>query len=180
MPYTIEEHKHRLAVWAAASAAMTSPLCRFTVEKGKTILEACGFDANLAAPEQLPVPSSIDAIHGQWRSQSMLTARTEGIDGFTDGVAAKLINCYLKVRFICGGFHEHERVAALHPPIDSLLLEGLAAKDVGHHAAEWKRFAAWRWSKLSSSQYQEIIDLIRECQGTEALWKIEEYWIGYR
>jgi hypothetical protein len=25
MPYTIEEHKHRPAVWAAASAAMTYP-----------------------------------------------------------------------------------------------------------------------------------------------------------
>jgi hypothetical protein len=96
MSYSIEEHKQRLAVWAAASAAMTSPLCRFTVEKEKAILE------------------------------------------------------------------------------------GLAAENVGHHAVDWKRFAAWRWSKLNSSLYQEIIDLIRACQGAEALWKIEEHWIGYR
>ena len=35
---------------------------------------------------------------------------------FTHGVAAKLINCYLKSRFVCGGYHAHARGrACTHP-----------------------------------------------------------------
>jgi hypothetical protein len=44
---------------------------------------------------------------------------------FTHGIAAKLVNVYLKSVFVCGGRHDHPRVRALHPPIDSLLLDAL-------------------------------------------------------
>lgn len=48
MSYSIEEHKQRLAAWAAASAAIVSPLCRFTIEKGKAILD--GLAAEIVSP----------------------------------------------------------------------------------------------------------------------------------
>ena len=43
MPYTIEEHHHRFAAWAASSSASASPLCRFKVSAGVAILEKSGF-----------------------------------------------------------------------------------------------------------------------------------------
>jgi hypothetical protein len=38
MPYSIEEHRHRFAVWAAGRAATVNG-CRFKVEQGKEIIE---------------------------------------------------------------------------------------------------------------------------------------------
>jgi hypothetical protein len=34
--------------------------------------------------------------------------------------------------------------------------------------------------KLDSSQYRELIAGIRQAAAGRPLWKIEEYWIGYR
>lgn len=43
------------------------------------------------------------------------------------GRAQKLVNVYLKSKLACGGYHDDERVARLHPPIDRKLLTGLNA-----------------------------------------------------
>jgi hypothetical protein len=99
---------------------------------------------------------------------------------FTHGVAAKLVNMYLKSRFVCGGHHVHTRVQSLHPPIDSVLLKGLARANVGGYAKEWKLAATTRWSKFGSDDYEHVIALIRHSLKGAPLWKIEEYWRGNR
>jgi hypothetical protein len=38
---------------------------------------------------------------------------------------------FCKSRFVCGGFHEHPSVAALHPPIDAVLLATFAEQEFG-------------------------------------------------
>lgn len=180
MPYTIDDHKHRLAAWDAASSASASPLCRFKVEVGSAILEACGFDAALASPNQLPPPADIDATHLIWRQKVIDAATVQGLD-FSHGVAAKLINCYLKARFLCGGHHAHERVKCLHPPIDAVLLNQLAVVNFGGHKKQWWKFHEARWSKFDSETYQAVIDLIRQSlPPAEPLWKIEKHWKGYQ
>jgi hypothetical protein len=68
-------------------------------------------------------------------------------------VAAKLVNIYLKSRFVCGGHHVHARVQSLHPPLDSVLLKGLAEANVGGHRKEWEQAAKTRWSKFGSDDY---------------------------
>lgn len=100
---------------------------------------------------------------------------------FTHGVAAKLINCYLKVRFVCGGHHADERVQMLHPPIDEVLLKELAAMNFGGNAASWRKFRQARWSKFDSETYESVVELIRSSlPPNEPLWKIEEYWRGHQ
>ena len=96
----------------------------------------------------------------------------------THGVAAKLINLYLKCRFVCGGFHDHPRVRNLHPPIDSVMLKALAKANVGGFETDWKKLQDQKWSKLNSTQYEKAIQLIRHCMKDQPLWKIEEYWQG--
>ena len=178
--YTIEEHKHRLASWAAASAAASSPLCRFEVRKGVAILEASGFNACFSSPEQLPACDQRDAVHRNWRKAVIDAAREDGLV-FSHGIAAKLINCYLKARFVCGGFHDDDRVKALHPPVDEVLLKELADKDVGGHAKVWRAFRNKRWSKFDSETYEGVVALIRESLlPDEDLWKIEKYWKGHQ
>lgn len=176
--YSIAEHNHRFAAWAAATAARASKLCRFNVKQGVNILEGSGFTADFSV-DHLPIPALTDQSHRQWRKTVIDVAQAQGLD-FTHGVAAKLINCYLKGRFVCAGYHEHERVQPLHPPIDSVLLKGLAARNVGGYSDDWQRFDAWRWSKYSSEQYEDVLALIRQAMPAGPLWKIELYWQGHQ
>ena len=181
MPYSINEHKHRLAAWAASSSASASPVCRFKVCKGVAILEACGFGPALALPDQLPPAANLDTTHRLWRNNVIVAAAENEDLTFTHGVAAKLINCYLKVRFVCGGYHGHERVRGLHPPIDEVLLKDLALQDVGGFAKQWRIFRQLRWSKFDSDTYESVIALIQSSLPENApLWKIEEYWQGHQ
>lgn len=172
-PYVIQEHSHRFAAWAAASGASASPKCRFRVEDGKAILEAAGFDASLYRPSQLPKPSQIDRVHSRWRERVIAEASKRKLK-FTHGIAAKLINLYLKARFTCGGHSDHRYVAALHPPIDSLLLKAMNAT-----LPRADRMPT-AWSKFDAKTYQAVIANLRLINAGSPLWKIEARWQGFR
>jgi len=178
MPYTIEEHKHRFSAWAAGRAASVTR-CRFSIRQAKAILEAAGLNQLLASPNNLPLPSDTDSCHRTWRKNVIKAAKRNGIN-FTHGVAAKLINIYLKVGFVCGGHHADPRVQALHPPIDSLLLDELSIKDVGGFRDDWNKARQIRWSNFDSTQYEDVIKNIRASIPNQALWKVEQYWPGHR
>ena len=175
-PYGIETHQHLFAAWAASRAASVKG-CRFKVECGRAILEASGFTPTFSQPEQLPAPERMDEQHRQWRTAVIAAALSRGFT-FEHGVAAKLINCYLKSRFVCGGHHAHERVCHLHPPIDDELLKALIRQNVGGHEKQWRQARRLRWSKFKSEQYENVIALIRQSLCGEALWKIEVHWKG--
>ena len=179
MPYTIYEHKHRYASWAASRAASTKP-CRLTVLSGKEIIETVGLHRIISDPSNLPSPDKIDTSHRFWRETAIDAARNKDISGFSHGVAAKLINVYLKGIFVCGGHEEHNNVAALHPPIDSLLLYGLYSNNVGGLRKQWDVARKIRWSNFDSAQYEAVIAAIRTAMGGSPLWQVELYWPGYQ
>lgn len=176
--YTIEEHQHRLAAWAAGRAASVKG-CRFKVHQAKGILEALGFDASFSSAASLPAPDVLDRVHREWRNALIRVASRQGITA-THGVAAKLINCYVKVRLVCAGCHDNERAKAMHPPIDEVLLKRLGALDVGGFQRKWLAAAAICWSKFDSDQYEGVIDLIRRALPDQPLWRIEEHWAGHQ
>lgn len=178
-PYDIVEHKHRYAAWAASRAASTKT-CRFDVVTGKSIIEAVGLQQLLRDPLLLPEPVHTDAVHARWREAAIAVAGDKGLTGFGHGVAAKLINVYLKGAFVCAGQELHPHVQALHPPIDSLLLEELYSHDVGGLRKTWARARKQRWSKFDAGQYQEVIDAIRSALAGQPLWQVEAYWRGYQ
>ena len=74
-------------------------------------MEGANLKQLLAGPEQLPDPLKIDDTHREWRKAVIGTAKIQGLD-FTHGVAAKLINIYLKAGFVCGGHDTDPRVQA--------------------------------------------------------------------
>ena len=176
--YGIEMHKHRFAAWAAGRAASVKN-CRFSVEQAKEILEASGFDASFSDPKWLPEPSRTDQVHKDWRTGVIKLAAVKRIE-MTHGVAAKLINCYLKSRFVCGGHHDHPKVRHIHPPIDEVLLKTLAQADIGGQRVAWSVARSKRWSKFNSDDYEAIINAIKLLMGAEPLWMIEEHWRGYQ
>jgi len=179
MQYSIEEHKHRFAAWAAGRAANVNG-CRFTVEQGKDILEKAGLNDVAKSIDNLPAANEFDKKHKEWRDNVIASARKHDLQ-FTHGVAAKLINIYLKSIYVCGNDHNNEKVKAIHPPIDSVLLDALYKQNVSGKKNEWQAARKARWSKLTSAQYQAVIDAIKATIPKESgLWEIEEYWQGYQ
>jgi hypothetical protein len=178
MSYTIEDHKHRFAAWAASRAASTIT-CRFNVLQGKEIIESVGLNRVLSDPSNLPTPTEIDAKHREWREAAIAAAKTKNLIGFSHGVAAKLINIYLKSAFVCAGYENHNHVSGLHPPIDSLLLEELYKSNVGDLKKAWGAAKKAKWSKFSSEQYEEVITNIRKALNGRSMWEIESCWRGY-
>lgn len=79
LSYDIEIHQHRFAAWAACRAASVVN-CRFGVEQGRAILEACAFTANFCRPEQLPdpEPQAVDDTHRRWRIDIIREAKLHG------------------------------------------------------------------------------------------------------
>ena len=179
MSYTIEEHKHRYAAWAASRAASTKT-CRFSVQQGKSIVDKLGLHLLIADPALLPLPGDLDSQHREWRTGAIQIAHSQGLVNFTHGIAAKLINVYLKGIFVCGGHQMHTNVAALHPPIDSLLLDELYQGAVGGQQQIWVAARKARWSKFDSDQYEAVIAGIRATMGESPLRQIERYWRGYQ
>ena len=129
MAYSIHQHCHNFSAWAASRPASVVG-CRFRVEQGRVLLESIGFVPELDNPEKLPSPNLVDTIHRKWRQRIIHQANKLAIP-MTHGVAAKLINVYMKSRFVCGGYSKDFRVQALHPPIDGLLLASLAKDNYG-------------------------------------------------
>jgi hypothetical protein len=180
-PYSLDDHRRRFALWTAGRAASTNG-CRFTVEQAMSLLAATGLES-VHDPGELPISAEFDGLHKEWRTVSIAQSGSLGLPGFTTGVAAKLINIYLKSMFVCGGHATHERVAALHPPIDSLLLAELARTEEDPVLKRvWSRARAMRWSKFDNTMYEEVIVAIKRkvSYPSNPLWSVERYWPGHQ
>lgn len=129
----------------------------------------------LESPENLPKPDDFDTWHRVMRARIRGAA---GRNDVTDGVAAKLLSVYLKLTFVCGGYQEHPRVVVIHPPIDRLLLVGLARHEETRDVEAWTNFHPW--SNLNSERYEKLIGCIRRVLNGRPLWEIEKYWPGYQ
>lgn len=175
--YNIDLHTHRFATWAAGRAASVKG-ARFSVKEGKRWLETAGFKETLKVVS-LPVPSEIDMTHRVWR-KDIIKYAAEDEKILPHGQAAKLINTYLKARFVCGGFANHPSVAALHPPIDRVLLNRLIKKNFADQKAKWRKARDTGWSKLCETEYEQLIDALRLAVKDEPFWTIEEHWQGHQ
>lgn len=177
--YTLAEHMHRFGAWAASRAASVSG-CRFTVQEGRGFIERAGLQRLVLAPDALPEPGAFDDEHRRWRREIVGADVRSGLV-VTHGVAAKLINVYLKAAVLPASTGIEAQVAALHPPIDALLLQSLAQANFGGKVALWRQVAKTRWSKMDSDQYEAVIAGIRRALPAGApLWKTEEHWRGYQ
>lgn len=176
--YTFEKHKHRFAVWCGATAGSRSKLCRFSVSKGKKILEHAGICPQGELDKLSHMSSTdFDKWHKEICNKMIVKAKYIGVNEFTYGVSAKVLNCYLKAYFN----NPDQILNHLHPPIDRILLKKLADSNIGSFQLEWKKFMSIGWSKFDENDYSECIDLIKKCLLPNfALWKIEYFWPGHQ
>lgn len=179
MKYNIKDHIHLYSSWAASRASSVKNN-RFTVQNGQAILNQSTIKSFIQNPDGLPTSDKYDQVHCLWRNELIGISQNILSKPFTHGVAAKMINIYLKSVIICGGYYNHEKAKEVHPPIDSVLLKELASKNFNGKAKFWRKANKIAWSNFTSEEYQNVINEIRLGLEGKALWRIEEYWKGYR
>ena len=176
MSYDLPEHRHRFAVWAAARAAQRG-FTGGTTKDLRDALEATDIREVLAAPQTLQVsPAQFDALHRAWCASICARLARRGIAKATYGRAAKLVSVYLKAIVIMGSSCDSPLGRNLHPPIDRILLRGLATSSriQSRHKAAW---ALINWTQLDEAAYVQLIRHLREALPQNApFWTIEEYW----
>ena len=101
--YSIVEHRFRFAGWCAATAASSSPVCRFKVQTGLEILRLAGISTQFVDWSDIPSSEAeFDELHKKTCQKIIQTANLPRVKlsgkqaKFTYGIAAKLFNCYLK------------------------------------------------------------------------------------
>jgi len=173
-PFEIADLRHTFACWAASTAARTSRQCRFPVKAGVALINGVGLADYVAKYFDGGEDPRFDETHKEWRNALVAMAQREH---FTHGVAAKLINVYLKAAMVVGHADGLGVRKQLHPPIDRLLLNRLEEIGFGDRTDEW---TSTPWSQLNSDQYQALIDEIRTALDGEPLWMVEEHWPGHQ
>lgn len=194
--YTIQDHAHRFAVWAAGRAYSRSggDGGGYSIKYAQRMLEAAGM-RDINTPEDLPSKEGIDAfIHERIeavrasRPATYVHYQTKKKMAFrcSYGRAQKLVNVYLKSKLVCGGYHNDERVQRLHPPMDRKLLRGLSA--FSNKVAGQDGYAEFRknlldaqalgdsWVIFSQSTYEAYIKAVKSLQQDKPLWAVEEHW----
>lgn len=179
-------HRFRFAAWAASTAARSSKKCRFSVETGAALLQQVRGLYRLAlGPHWLPQSDHFDAAHRTWCEALITAARdTPGVNGaFTFGVAAKLVNCYTKALFLSGqGFENSpfsDRIRAIHPPVDRVLLDTLAKGNVGERKTLWRSLRDTGWSNFDQADYDRAMHAIKDVTGQKP-WLVEAWWQGFQ
>jgi hypothetical protein len=174
MPYELPEHRHRFAVWAAAQAAQRG----FTsVRNLRDALQATDIRDVLSAPTTFQLsPAQFDTLHRRWCSSICSNLIDRQISKATYGRAAKLVAVYLKAIVIMGDGCNSSLGRNMHPPIDRILLQSLAASDKITSPCK----EAWRsvsWTQLDQPAYERLIGQLRGAIPAGApFWTIEEYW----
>lgn len=185
--YDIHKHRHIFSAWAAGRASSVASFCRFPVKSAFEIIEHIGLE-NIKQVDDLPSPDEFKITHREWRNKAIGYAKNNAsslfhldkkANKFTHGIAAKMINIYFKSKFLSGSQISHKNIRALHPPIDRLLLSELARKDT-KRVETWRIYRDKGWSKFTSKEYEEVIDLITDHQNGAPLWQIERYWPGHQ
>ena len=203
--YNSDLHKHIISTWAASRAASQKNF-RFKVESGiKLILLGVNgsfvdeqtFINFIKEIKTFQSQKQYDSWHHSTITnmrkkgddlQSLLDKYNKNYDDYSYGVAAKLLNCYLKVFFL--EYFGAERFADfIHPPVDRLLLLALKEGDPKLFNFNNKIFVSVKypkipvWTKINENEYKSIINLINEfilSRGQQGLWKSEAFWSGHQ
>ncbi len=177
--YSLEDHHHRFAAWAAARAAQRG-LAGGSHALLVAAIEVCGVAEILRNRADLDpgwTAQKFDRAHTAWRRSIVDHLHRNGVKSATFGRAAKLIAIYLKSTVVLSGGHDTALGRVLHPPIDAVLLRVLAADDLNFSVENRRFWRSTRWTSLEEEGYRELIASFRE-EGLDqpAFWMIERYW----
>tara|TARA_Y100000991_G_scaffold127609_1_gene96131 strand:- start:94 stop:723 length:630 start_codon:yes stop_codon:yes gene_type:complete len=204
--YNLDFHKHTLSKWAASRAASQSKHFKFSVELGSELLMLGkkGFKVTnqdfinyIKQIENFKTQDDYDSWHhqtimnmtsGNDKLKNLLNINNKSLNNYTYGIAAKILNCYLKVFFL-ESFGNQKFADFIHPPVDAILLKALRKEDKKLFNFKNSIFTNIgiqkipTWTRINQDEYKEIIKLMKEflsSKNQNGLWKIEFFWIGHQ
>ena len=212
--YSSDIHKHILACWGAASAASQSTFFKFSVEHGKQLIllakdgqlsSESSFVTFIKSIENFTSQEQFDEWH-RGAIENMLCGsdigkvfnkinlekprRSSKLDRryYSYGIAAKLLNCYLKVFYI-SSFGNTQYGKYIHPPVDAILLKKLFEVEPDLFKFQFKASSMYhdgsipKWTTLDGEEYETVIERISSFirkHDANGLWKIEFAWMGHQ
>jgi hypothetical protein len=158
--YTIEEHKHNFAVWAASKSVQRgfTSIYKISVAIKKSGLKEFVESYSKCEKEQFK------SFHIKCSNKIILALKDENC---TYGLAAKIIAVYLKTSLIL--YNKGKNCENIHPPLDRILLNNF----IKFNAI--KEYTYQPWTKLSKSDYWDLVSLIEKYEG-KINWELERYW----
>ena len=159
--YSFNEHKHRYAVWTAARAQRAFAKNLVIAQ----IIEKANLRAFVETTTTLS-QDEFDTLHREWCTNIMNC----GVVSCDYGRAAKMVAIYLKTAVILPHVGQSPLCDVIHPPIDRILLQNIAAK-----TAALKHFKKLNWTTLKPDAYWAVVNDIRSTFG-KCNWTTEEYW----
>lgn len=176
MTYTIEEHRHRFAVWTAARAVSRGFTGTACVEGA---IRSCKIREYVEAYDESPLtPDQYRDLHIEWcRKIRDYWDRSCGIPRTkaTYGRAAKVVAVYLKAVKVVTKPASPLSVVA-HPPIDQTLLVSVSNLEVWDKAKK-KAIASAKWTTLKKKAYLDLVDDLRSVLPIDVpFWCIESCW----
>ncbi|MBC8555716.1 MAG: hypothetical protein H8D23_39390 [Candidatus Brocadiales bacterium] len=178
MSYNLSKHKHLFSAWAASTAASSSKKLRFTIERGITALEHAGFPDDITNKSVPMEKKKFDEWHKNKCSLIIISLKDPQC---SYGIAAKLINVYLKAFLVCDESTPNALRAIIHPPIDRVLLKGLMQNSKNINDGNylfWRDAMNGAWSTYSKERYFEVINKIHLLFAEG--WLVEEFWGGHQ
>lgn len=100
--------------------------------------------------------------------------RMAAIPAMTWGIAAKLVNVYIKGQWLLDAGNPGPMRSFGHPAIDSILLGVI---DTAYGTTYTRSL---RWQRMTRAEYAGVIALLRSRQPTPAIWTIEATWCAVR
>ena len=203
--YNSDLHKHIISTWAASTAASQITF-RFSVECGMKLIllgakgsfiDELTFTNFIKEIKNFKSQKEYDSWHysviENMRKKSddlqlLLEKHNKNYEDYSYGIAAKLLNCYLKVFFL-EYFGKEKFADFIHPPIDRLLLLALQEEDPKLFNFNNDVFVSVKypkipvWTKINVNEYTSIINLINEfilSRGQKGLWRSEAFWRGHQ
>ena len=204
--YNLDFHKHILSKWAASRAASQSKGFKFSVELGSKLLLFGKKGSQASDQEFIDYIKQIENFNSQddydsWHHQTivnmtsytdelkqLLDKHNKSFNNYTYGIAAKILNCYLKVFFL-ESFGNQKFADFIHPPVDAILLKALRKEDkklFNFKNSVFTNIGVLKiptWTRINENEYKMIIKLMKEflsIKGQNGLWKIESFWIGHQ
>jgi hypothetical protein len=172
--YTLFTHRHRFAAWAAARAAQRGFT---TVANLVDALEASGVVEFVRAVGSRRVSEKqLDKAYSLWCGRIVAHLKRRRVKNVTFGRAAKLVAVCLKAMIVIGPGARAPVARVVHPPIDRILLRGLA-RDPGIPRPIRREWAGLNWTTLDKRGYSRLIRQLRDCLDKgEPMWHLESYW----
>jgi hypothetical protein len=165
MSYSLEEHKHRFAIWTAARAVQRSWTTTANISKVINSVNLIDFAKSIQTKNDVIF---FDKLHIQVCEQMIKEFGKLNIKA-SYGRVAKIVAIYLKTYVVIGSTFDNNTIEHIHPPIDRILLRNLP-KD-----QNLDEISKLNWTQLDKAKYLEIVKTIRDTLGYFN-WRLEEFW----